>query len=198
VSVLVGRQAPWVTSAAALPDGTIGEITAEDLAGSYVVLFFYPADFTFVCPSEIIAHDRRLPAFVERGVKVIGIGVDGVHSHHAWKQVPVEKGGIGHVSFPLVADVRHELTQAYGVEHPDGVAYRGTFLIDRDGIVRHQVVNDLSLGRNVDEVLRLVDALQFTEKNGEVCPAGWQQGDAGMTASPEGVATYLAEHAAAL
>jgi peroxiredoxin (alkyl hydroperoxide reductase subunit C) len=181
-----------------LPDGTIGEITEKDLAGNYVLLFFYPADFTFVCPSEIIAHDRRIAAFAERGVKVIGIGVDGVYSHHAWKQVPVEKGGIGAVSFPLVADVRHELTQAYGIEHPDGVAYRGTFLIDREGVVRHQVVNDLPLGRNVDEALRLVDALQFFEENGEVCPAGWQKGDAGMTASPEGVASYLSEHSASL
>ncbi|MFZ5593553.1 MAG: peroxiredoxin [Pseudomonadota bacterium] len=196
MSVLVGRPAPDFTAAAVMADGSIKEnFKLSDLKGKYVVLFFYPLDFTFVCPSEIIAHDHRIEEFKSRGVEVVGVSVDSQFTHHAWRETPVDKGGIGRVRFPLVADVKHEIQNAYDVVHPDaGVAMRATFLIDRNGIVQHQVVNNLPLGRNVDEALRMIDALQFTEEHGEVCPAGWKKGAAGMKATTEGVASYLAEH----
>ena len=197
MSVLVTRPAPDFTAAAVMPDNTINEnFSLSDLRGKYVVLFFYPLDFTFVCPSEIIAHHRRVEEFNKRGVEVVGVSIDSQFTHHAWRNTPVDKGGIGQIDFPLVADVQHKIAQAYGVEHPEaGVALRGSFLIDKDGIVRHQVVNDLPLGREVDEMIRLVDALQFTEEHGEVCPAGWQKGDEGMKPDAAGVADYLAKHA---
>lgn len=197
MSVLVTRPAPDFTAAAVMPDNTINEnFSLSDLRGEYVVLFFYPLDFTFVCPSEIIAHHRRVEEFNKRGVEVVGVSIDSQFTHHAWRNTPVDKGGIGQIDFPLVADVQHKIAQAYGVEHPEaGVALRGSFLIDKDGIVRHQVVNDLPLGREVDEMIRLVDALQFTEEHGEVCPAGWQKGDEGMKPDAAGVADYLAKHA---
>jgi peroxiredoxin (alkyl hydroperoxide reductase subunit C) len=196
MSVLVNREAPDFTAAAVMPDGTIKEdFRLSDLRGKYVVLFFWPLDFTFVCPTEIIAHDNRAVMFRERGVELVGVSIDSQFTHYAWRNTPVEKGGIGQVSFPLVADVKHEITRAYGIEHADGVALRGSFLIDRSGIVQHQVVNNLPLGREVDEMLRMVDALQFCEEHGEVCPAGWQKGESGMKASAAGVADYLATHA---
>ena len=200
MSVLVNRMAPDFKSAAVMGDGSINEsFKLSDYRGKkYVVLFFYPLDFTFVCPSEIIAHDHRLKAFEERGVQVIGVSIDSQFSHFAWRNTPVDKGGIGPVKFPLVADVNHEITRAYGIEHQDGVAFRGTFLIDKNGVVQAQIVNNLPLGREVDEILRLVDALQHNEKHGEVCPAGWKKGDEGMKASAEGVASYLKKHAATL
>jgi peroxiredoxin (alkyl hydroperoxide reductase subunit C) len=163
-----------------------------------VVLFFWPFDFTFVCPTEIIAHDHRLAAFKERGVEVIGVSIDSHHTHRAWRDTPVEKGGIGPVQFPIVADVTHEITRAYGVEHPNGAALRASFLIDKQGVVQHQVVNNHPLGRNVDEMLRMIDALQFFEQNGEVCPVGWHKGEAGMKETAQGVADYLAKHHAKL
>jgi peroxiredoxin (alkyl hydroperoxide reductase subunit C) len=196
MSVLVTKAAPDFTAPAAMPDGTIkDDFKLSDFQGKYVMLFFYPLDFTFVCPSEIIAHDKRLAQFKEKGVEVIGISIDSQFTHFAWKNTPVNKGGIGPVKFPLVADVKHEITNAYGIEHPAGVALRASFLIDKDGIVQHQTVNNLPLGRNVDEMLRMVDALQFFEAHGEVCPAGWNKGDDGMKASTDGVADYLASHA---
>ena len=163
-----------------------------------MVLFFYPLDFTFVCPSEIIAHDHRVAQFKELGVEVVGVSIDSQFSHFAWRETPVEKGGIGRVQFPLVADIKHEITKAYGIEHPAGVALRGSFLIDKAGIVQAQIVNNLPLGREVDEMVRLVEALQFTEQHGEVCPAGWKKGQKGMKPTAEGVASYLAENSAAL
>ncbi len=193
--VLVTNEAPDFIAPAAMPDGTIkDDFKLSDLSGKYVVLFFYPLDFTFVCPSEIIAHDKRLAQFKEKGVEVVGVSIDSQFTHFAWKNTPVDKGGIGQVKFPLVADITHEITNAYGVEHPDGVALRASFLIDKDGIVQHQTVNNLPLGRNVDEMLRMVDALQFFEVHGEVCPAGWNKGDDGMKPSTDGVADYLASH----
>lgn len=200
MSVLVGRPAPDFTAAAVMPDGSINEsFKLSDMKGKPVVLFFWPLDFTFVCPSEIIAHDHRLDEFKKRGVEVIGVSIDSQFTHYAWRETPVEKGGIGRVGFPIVADVKHEITNAYDVSHPDaGVAMRGSFLIDKDGVVQHQQVNNLPLGRNVDEMLRLVDALQFTEEHGEVCPAGWQKGKAGMKPTAEGVAEYLGKHSAEL
>ncbi|EAR22845.1 peroxiredoxin [Nitrococcus mobilis] len=197
MSVLVGKEAPDFTAAAVMPDGRINEaFRLSELRGKYVVLFFWPLDFTFVCPSEIIAHDNRMAQFEERGVTVVGVSIDSEYTHFAWRNTPVDKGGIGAVRFPLVADKRHEIVRAYGIEHPqEGVALRASFLIDQQGIVQHQVINNLPLGRSVDEMLRVVDALQFTEQHGEVCPAGWQKGQAGMKPDAGGVASYLAEHA---
>jgi len=199
MSVLVNKQAPDFTAAAVLADGSITEtFKLSDLKGKYVVLFFWPLDFTFVCPSEIIAHDRRMERFKELGVEVVGVSIDSQFTHFAWRNTPVNKGGIGPVRFPMVADVNHQIVRAYGVEHEAGVALRASFLIDKDGVVQHQTVNNLPLGRNVDEMVRLVEALQFHEENGEVCPAGWQKGQSGMKADAAGVARYLAENAEAL
>lgn len=197
MSVLVGRKAPDFSAAAVLGTGEIVDefVLSEAIKGKKAVLFFYPLDFTFVCPSELIAFDKRYEEFQKRGVEVIGVSIDSQFSHNAWRNTPVNEGGIGPVKYALVADVKHEICQAYDVEHPDaGVAFRGSFLIDANGDVRHQVVNDLPLGRNIDEMLRMVDALAFHEEHGEVCPAGWTEGKSGMDASPEGVAKYLSEN----
>lgn len=199
MSVLVSQPAPDFTAAAVMPDGAINDaFTLSKLRGTYVVLFFWPLDFTFVCPTEIIAHDKRIKSFKERGVTVVGVSIDSQFTHAAWRETPVEKGGIGPVQFPIVADVNHSITKAYGVEHPVGIAFRASFLIDKAGIVQHQVVNNLPLGRNVDEMLRMVDALQHNEKCGEVCPAGWHKGEQGMTPNASGVATYLKSNAGKL
>ncbi|MBF0255167.1 MAG: peroxiredoxin C [Gammaproteobacteria bacterium] len=198
MGVLVGREAPDFTAAAVLGDGCIVEDfhLKTAIKDKYAVLFFYPLDFTFVCPSELIAFDHRLEEFHKRNVEVIGISIDSQYTHNAWRNTPVKAGGIGPVRYPLVADLTHNICKAYDVETPNGaVAFRGSFLIDKSGVVRHQLVNDLPLGRNVDEMLRMVDALQFTEEHGEVCPAGWNKGDSGMNASPDGVADYLANNA---
>ncbi|HAN54833.1 MAG TPA: alkyl hydroperoxide reductase [Betaproteobacteria bacterium] len=199
MAVLVGKTAPDFTATAVMGNNEIKDITfSEYTKDKYVVLFFYPLDFTFVCPSELIAFDNRLEEFTQRGVAVIGVSIDSQYTHLAWKNTPINKGGIGQVKYPLVADIKHDICRAYDVELDGGVALRGSFLIDRVGKVHHQVVNDLPLGRDVDEMLRVIDALQFTEEHGEVCPAGWQKGKAGMSASPEGVAEYLAKHAETL
>lgn len=200
MSVLVGKAAPDFTTAAVMADGSINEnFKLSDYKGQYVVLFFWPLDFTFVCPSEIIAHDHRAKEFADRGVQLVGVSIDSQFTHHAWRETPINKGGIGPVQFPMVADINHEVCDAYGIAHPEaGVALRASFLIDKDGVVQHQVVNNLPLGRNVDDMLRLVDALQFTEEHGEVCPAGWEKGKPGMKPNAEGVASYLAENAEAL
>jgi peroxiredoxin (alkyl hydroperoxide reductase subunit C) len=200
MAVLVGKAAPDFTANAVFGNNEIKEMKFSDYTkGKYAVVFFYPLDFTFVCPSELIAFDHRLAEFKQRGVEVIGVSIDSQFTHLAWKNTPVNSGGIGQVGYPLVADVKHEICRAYDVEFAAaGVAFRGSFLIDRKGTVRHQVVNDLPLGRNVDEMLRMVDALQFTEEHGEVCPAGWNKGKAGMKASTSGVAEYLAAHATEL
>ena len=197
MAVLVGKLAPDFTAVAVMGNNEINETFSltNHLDGKYGVIFFYPLDFTFVCPSELIAFDHRLDEFKKRQTEVIGISIDSQFTHLAWKNTPVNMGGIGQVRYPLVADIKHDICRAYDVEHKDGVAFRGSFLIDRTGVVRHQVVNDLPLGRDIDEMLRMVDALQFHEEHGEVCPAGWNKGKAGMDASSEGVAKYLAEHA---
>jgi len=194
MSVLVGKPAPGFTAPAVMPSGEIVEnFKLSDWKGTYTVIFFWPLDFTFVCPTEILAHNRRMDEFKQRGVEVIGVSIDSQFAHFAWRNTPVKEGGIGPVAFPMVADVKHDIARAFGIEHPDaGVALRASFLIDRDGTVQHQVVNNLPLGRNVDEMLRMVDALQFTEAHGEVCPAGWNQGDEGMRPTTDGVADYLA------
>lgn len=198
MAVLVGKKAPDFTAAAVLGDNSIVDNFnfAAATKGKCAVVFFYPLDFTFVCPSELIAFDHRLNEFKSRGVEVIGVSIDSQFTHLAWKNTPVNQGGIGQVGYTLVADVKHEICKAYDVELADaGVALRGSFLIDKTGTVMHQVVNMLPLGRNIDEMIRMVDALQFFEAHGEVCPAGWNKGKPGMKASTAGVAEFLAGHA---
>ncbi|KAA5605821.1 peroxiredoxin [Roseospira marina] len=197
---LIGSPFPDFTAPTVLGDNTIDEgfTLSEYIKDSYALVFFYPLDFTFVCPSEILAHDHRLSEFEQRGVKVVGVSVDSHFTHLAWKKTPTEQGGLGQVNFPLVADLTKQIAKSFGVLLPDGVALRGSFLIDKAGKIRHYVINDLPLGRNVDESLRMVDALQFHEEHGEVCPAGWKKGGAGMQATPDGVAKFLSEHADAL
>jgi peroxiredoxin (alkyl hydroperoxide reductase subunit C) len=195
MSVLVGKAAPDFTAPAVYGNNEIKPLSMSSLKGKYVALFFYPLDFTFVCPSELIAFDHRLDEFKKRNVEVVGCSIDSMFTHLAWKNTPVEKGGIGQVGYPLVADFAHTICKAYDVENAEGLALRGTFLIDKNGVVQHQVVNNLPLGRDIDELLRVIDALQFTEEHGEVCPAGWKKGKKGMGASPDGVAKYLAENA---
>jgi peroxiredoxin (alkyl hydroperoxide reductase subunit C) len=192
---LVGHKAPDFDVPAVLGTGEIvGRFQLP--VNTYVVLFFYPLDFTFVCPSELIALDHRMNEFKKRGVEVVAVSIDSHYTHNAYRHTPQDKGGIGPVKFTLAADVKHSICQAYGIEHPTaGVAFRAAFIIDNKGVVRSEMVNDLPVGRNIDELLRVVDAIQFFEEHGEVCPAGWQKGQKGMQASPEGVASYLAEHA---
>ncbi|MGB1239970.1 MAG: peroxiredoxin [Pseudomonadales bacterium] len=193
MGVLVGKQAPDFTSAAVLGDGSIVDSYnfKEATQGKYAIVFFYPLDFTFVCPSELIALDHRIDAFKALNVEVVGVSIDSHFTHNAWRNTSVDDGGIGQVKYTLVADMKHEICKAYDVESEGGVAFRGAFIIDKEGNVRSQIVNDLPLGRNMDELIRLVEALQHHEQHGEVCPAGWSKGDKGMDASPAGVAAYL-------
>jgi len=191
---LVTREAPDFTAQAVMPDNSFAELTLSSHRGKYVVLFFYPLDFTFVCPSEIIAFDKALSRFEQKNAQVIGVSVDSHFTHLAWKNTPRDRGGIGEIGYPLVADLDKSISRDYGVLLDDGIALRGLFLIDKAGIVRHALVNDLPLGRNVEEVLRVLDALQFTEQHGEVCPANWRQGEEAMKPTAEGVAEYLAKH----
>jgi peroxiredoxin (alkyl hydroperoxide reductase subunit C) len=198
MSVLVGKKAPDFTVPAVLGTGEIVDSYhfAKETEGKYAVVFFYPLDFTFVCPSELIALDHRMDEFTKRNVEVIAVSIDSHFTHNAWRNTPINNGGIGAVKYTMAADLNHDIAKAYDVEVDGvGIAYRGSFLIDRSGQVRHQVVNDLPLGRNIDELIRMVDALQFHEEHGEVCPAGWKKGDAGMNANPNGVAEYLSHHA---
>ncbi len=200
MSVLVGRKAPDFTVPAVLGNGEIvNEFNlGQAIEGKYGLIFFYPLDFTFVCPSELIALDHRFEEFKQRNVEVISVSVDSQFTHHAYRNTSVDKGGIGPVRYTMAADVTHAICKAYGIEHEAGVAFRGAFLIDKQGIVRAELVNDLPIGRNVDELLRLFDAIQFHEEHGMVCPAGWKKGQKGMKASPAGVADYLAENAGEL
>lgn len=195
MSVLVTKEAPDFTAQAVMPDNSFAEVTLSSYRGKYVVLFFYPLDFTFVCPSEILAFNRAAKKFAKKNTVVLGVSVDSHFTHLAWRQTPVNKGGLGEIEFPLVSDLDKKIARAYDVLLNESVALRGLFLIDRKGIVRHQVVNDLPIGRNVDEALRTLDALQFTEEHGEVCPANWKEGDEAMRPTAEGVASYLTKHA---
>jgi peroxiredoxin (alkyl hydroperoxide reductase subunit C) len=194
--MLVTKQAPDFTATTVLADGSIVEDfkLSENYGEKGTVLFFYPLDFTFVCPSEIIAFSNKVAEFAERGVNVIGVSVDSQFSHFAWRETPVNQGGIGRVKMPLVADLTKEISKAYDVLLDGGVSLRGSFLIDADGTIRHAVINDLPLGRNIDVMIRRVDSMIFTNEFGEVCPAGWVKGDEGMKATTEGVAEYLAKH----
>lgn len=201
MSILVGRKAPDFNAAAVLADGQIeGNFNLHKaIEKKYGVVFFYPLDFTFVCPSELIALDNRIEEFTKRNAVVMGVSIDSQFTHNAWRSTPVANGGIGPVKYTLVADVNHQICQAYGVEHPTAhVALRGAFIIDKQGIVRSQIVNDLPLGRNIDELLRLIDALEFHEQHGEVCPAGWTKGKTGIKPTTEGIANYLEQEAQAL
>jgi peroxiredoxin (alkyl hydroperoxide reductase subunit C) len=194
--MLVTNPAPDFTATAVLGDGSIVEDfkLSENFGEKGTVVFFYPLDFTFVCPSELIAFDHRLQEFKDRGVNVIGVSVDSQFSHFAWRETPINQGGIGRVGYPLVADLTKQISKDYDVLFGEAVALRGSFLIDAKGVVRHAVINDLPLGRNIDEMLRMVDTMQFTDEHGEVCPAGWQKGDEGMKPDADGVAQYLAKH----
>ncbi len=196
MGVLVGKDAPDFVARAVMGDNSINERfqLKSFLQGKYGILFFYPLDFTFVCPSEILAFDHRLDEFRKRNTEIIGVSVDSEFSHLAWKNTPVERGGLGWVRFPMVSDLSKSISRDYDVLVNESVALRATFLIDRQMKVRHQLVNDLPLGRNVDEALRMVDALQFFEKSGEVCPAGWNKGKPGMKPTTDGVAEYLSSH----
>jgi len=194
---LVTKKAPDFTANAVLGDNSIVDNfnLYQNIGEKGAVVFFYPLDFTFVCPSELIAFDHRLKEFKDRGINVIGVSIDSHFTHLAWKNTPVEKGGIGKVGYPLVADLDKSIAANFGVLLSAGIALRGSFLLDKDGTVRHAVINDLPLGRNIDEMIRVVDAMLFTNEYGEVCPAGWNKGDKGMKASTEGVAEYLAGNA---
>ena len=197
MSVLVGKQAPDFTVPAVLANGEIVDefSLSSAIKGKFGLVFFYPLDFTFVCPSELIALDKRIADFKARNVEVIGVSIDSHFTHNAWRNTPVNQGGIGALNYTLAADMNHEICRAYDVESEGGMAFRGAFIIDTNGVVRSQIVNDLPLGRNIDELIRLVDALQFHEEHGEVCPAGWNKGDKGMVDTPAGVASYLSENA---
>lgn len=194
MSALVTKEAPDFTAQAVMPNNSFEELKLSSYRGKYVILFFYPLDFTFVCPSEIIAFNKKLVDFKEKGCEVIGVSVDSHFTHLAWKNTPVKEGGIGNIQYPLVSDLDKSISSSFGVLFNDSIALRGLFLIDREGVIRHAVINDLSLGRNIDEALRMLDALQFTEKHGEVCPANWEPGQDAMKPTAEGVATYLAKH----
>ena len=208
MSVLVGKKAPAVTGKAVVNGNDIVDnFSLEQYRGKYVVFFFYPADFTFVCPTELIAFQEKIEEFTSRNAVLVGASTDSEFSHWKWLQTPQNAGGIQGVKYPLFADHNLMVSKAYDVlagyedytEEGEPIfvgeaqAYRGLFLIDKAGIVRHQVVNDMPLGRSVDEVLRVIDALQFTEEHGEVCPADWHKGDKGLTATQDGIASYLSE-----
>jgi peroxiredoxin (alkyl hydroperoxide reductase subunit C) len=192
---IVTKPAPDFAAQAVMPDNSFAELKLSDYRGKYTLLFFYPLDFTFVCPSEIIAFDKHLADFKERGCEVIGCSVDSHYTHLAWKNTPVDHGGIGNVQYPLVADLSKQISRDYGVLFNDAVALRGLFLIDPEGTVRHALINDLPLGRSIEEALRMLDALKFVDTHGEVCPANWHEGEEAMTPTPDGVADYLAKHA---
>ena len=191
MSVLVGKPAPDFKAQATMPEGNFKEISLSDYKGKHVVLFFYPLDFTFVCPTEIIAFSERLEEFKKRGVEVLSCSVDSHFTHLAWKNTPRTDGGLGKIDYPMIADLNKNIAQEYDVLLGAGIALRGLFLIDKAGVVQHQVVNNLPLGRSVDEALRMVDALQFHEKNGEVCPADWKEGDKAMKGDPQGSKEYF-------
>ena len=192
MGVLVGKIAPDFTAKAVKGEEIIENFSLSQFRGKHILLFFYPLDFTFVCPTELLAFNEKLEEFEKRGVQVIAASIDSQYSHHAWLHTPIKDGGISGVRYPIVSDLTKEISKAYDVlKEDEGVAYRGLFLIDKEFVVRHQVVNDLPLGRSVDEALRMVDALQFHEKNGEVCPANWKLGEKAMVADPEKMKDYM-------
>jgi peroxiredoxin 2/4 len=201
MAVLVGREAPNFNVPAVLANGEIVDSFdfKNNTQGKYTLVFFYPLDFTFVCPSELIALDHAMNEFDQRDIAVIGVSIDSHYTHNAWRNTAIDAGGIGPVKYTLASDKTHEICRSYGVQHPEaGVAYRGAFIIDKTGTVRAQIVNDLPIGRNIQEIIRLFDALDFHEQHGEVCPVNWKKGEQGMKDTPEGVANYLKEKAESL
>jgi peroxiredoxin (alkyl hydroperoxide reductase subunit C) len=195
MSFIVTKPAPVFKAKAVLPDGSYGEIDLASLRGKHVLLYFYPLAFTFVCPTEIIAFDKKIEEFKARGCEVIGVSVDSIHTLAAWRNTPVKEGGIGAIKHAVVSDLNKNIARDYGILFEEEVALRGQFLIDKEGVVRHALVNDLPLGRSVDEAIRTLDALQFFEENGEVCPANWHKGDEGIHETRESVGAYLAKSA---
>lgn len=192
--MLVTKEAPDFTAEAVYPNSSIAPFTLSSLRGKYVVLLFYPMDFTFVCPSEILAFDRYLEEFSKKNCAVVSVSTDSAYAHYVWRQMEIKRGGIGNVRFPMVADVDKKISRSYEVLLDDSVALRGLFLIDREGIVQHAMINNLAIGRNVEEILRVLDALICYEKHGEVCPANWHPGEETIKQSTQGVAQYLAKH----
>jgi peroxiredoxin (alkyl hydroperoxide reductase subunit C) len=196
MSHLITKEAPDFTTSAVMEDDRVeSRFTLSSLRGKYVILFFYPLDFTFVCPSEILAFDEKLQEFKSRDAELVGVSIDSVYTHLAWKRTPVEQGGIGPIRYPLVSDLKRDIARSYDVLTDDEVALRGLFLIDRQGIIRHAVLNDLPLGRSVAEALRMLDALRFHDEHGQVCPANWQKGQEGMKPTRQGVVDYLSKYA---
>jgi len=193
MSALVTKEAPDFTADAVMPDSSFSKLVLSSYRGKYVVLFFYPLDFTFVCPSEILAFNSKLEAFKKRNCEVVGVSVDSQYTHWAWKNTPVEQGGIGNIQYPLVADLTKNIAREYGVLFDESVALRGLFLIDKEGVIRHAIINDLPLGRSVEEVIRMLEALQHHEQYGEVCPANWKPGEDAMKPDADGVAQYLSK-----
>lgn len=192
---LVSKPAPDFTATAVMPDGSFkADFKLSDYRGKYVVLFFYPLDFTFVCPTEIVGFSDRIEEFKKLNTEVIGVSIDSQFSHLAWRNTDRKKGGLGNIGYPLVADLDKSISQAYDVLLDAGIALRGLFLIDKAGVVQHQLINNLPLGRNIDEALRMVEALQYFEKNGEVCPANWKPGADGMKPDPQGSQSYFSKH----
>lgn len=191
---MIGQKFPQIKTTAVMPDGSFNEnfTTADYSKDNYTVVFFYPLDFTFVCPTEIVAFDKAVPEFEARDCKVIAASIDSHFSHLAWRNTPLNKGGIGHVQFPMISDLQRQLASELGILTDGGVTYRASYLIDGEGTVRHMVINDLPLGRSVEEMLRMVDALDFHEKHGEVCPANWKQGERAMKPTSDSTAAYLA------
>ena len=191
---LVSKPAPDFQADAVMPDGSFKSIKLSNYRGKYVILFFYPLDFTFVCPTEIIAFSAKMDDFKKRNTQVLGVSIDSKFSHLAWRNTDRKKGGLGDIQYPLISDVTKQISNDYDVLADFGVAFRGLFLIDKEGIIQHQLINNLPLGRNIDEALRMVEALQFHEKNGEVCPANWQEGSDGMKPDPDGSIPYFEKH----
>ena len=194
MSALVAKPAPNFTAQAVMPDGSFKEIKLSDYKGKYVILFFYPLDFTFVCPTEIIAFSNSMDEFKKRNTEVLGVSIDSHFSHLAWRNTDRKNGGLGDIAYPLVSDLNKKITYDYGVMHQAGIAFRGLLLIEKEGVIQNQLINNLPLGRNIDEALRMVDALQFHENNGEVCPANWKNGEDGMKPDPSGSKTYFDKH----
>jgi peroxiredoxin (alkyl hydroperoxide reductase subunit C) len=195
MSTLVTKPAPAIKAQAVMPDGMIEEFELAKYRGKHVIVYFYPLAFTFVCPTEIIAFNKEIAEFKARGCEIVGVSVDSVHTLSAWRNTPVKEGGIGAIHHPVVSDLSKQIARDYGILFNEEVALRGLFLIDKEGVVRHALVNDLPLGRSVDEAIRTLDALQFFEANGEVCPANWHKGDEGISETRESVGAYLAKTA---
>ncbi|WP_343190422.1 peroxiredoxin C [Buchnera aphidicola (Mollitrichosiphum nigrofasciatum)] len=195
--VLVTHKAPNFTAPAILKNGKIIENYnfLKNISNKITVLFFWPMDFTFVCPSEIITFNKNLNEFKKRNVKIIGVSIDSVFVHNAWRNTPINKGGIGNIHYTMISDIKRNIQQLYGIEHPNnGVALRATFIIDKKKIIRHQSINDLPIGRNIKEIIRIIDAIEFYENSGNVCPANWKKGKAGIKPNQKGIQEYLKEN----